>query len=233
MSGLPEQRIEVTEDGPYLVYGSVPLVRVTIVGNEAGESVGIEEIERYPLKRSYALCRCGSSASAPYCDGSHGAMGFEGEEIAARDGYLKDARTFEGDGILLKDQRDLCMGAAFCKRGDGVWSLTLESTEPEKKALAIEEAELCPGGRLQMVDVLTGEPYEPDLEPSIALIEDGRCNISSAIWVRGGLPVFGADGQPYEIRNRLTLCRCGKSANKPLCDAAHYGETYDDGLTKR
>jgi CDGSH-type Zn-finger protein len=30
-----------------------------------------------------------------------------------------------------------------------------------------------------------------------------------------------ADGVPLETRNRVTLCRCGQSANKPLCDGTH------------
>ena len=30
-----------------------------------------------------------------------------------------------------------------------------------------------------------------------------------------------ADGTTYEVRNRVTLCRCGASQNKPFCDATH------------
>jgi CDGSH-type Zn-finger protein len=26
----------------------------------------------------------------------------------------------------------------------------------------------------------------------------------------------------YESRNRITLCRCGKSENKPYCDGSHW-----------
>jgi len=29
------------------------------------------------------------------------------------------------------------------------------------------------------------------------------------------------DGKPYRIRNRLTLCRCGRSENMPFCDGSH------------
>jgi CDGSH-type Zn-finger protein len=29
------------------------------------------------------------------------------------------------------------------------------------------------------------------------------------------------DGIIYETRNRVTLCRCGESQNKPLCDGIH------------
>ncbi|MFZ2073841.1 MAG: CDGSH iron-sulfur domain-containing protein [Methanoregula sp.] len=39
--------------------------------------------------------------------------------------------------------------------------------------------------------------------------------------MRGGIPVVSADRKPYHIRNRLTLCRCGKSQNKPFCDGSH------------
>ena len=41
------------------------------------------------------------------------------------------------------------------------------------------------------------------------------------IWVRGGVKVVAADGTPYEQRNRVTLCRCGQSSNKPFCDGTH------------
>lgn len=30
-----------------------------------------------------------------------------------------------------------------------------------------------------------------------------------------------SDGRPQEARNRVTLCRCGHSGNKPLCDGTH------------
>ena len=42
--------------------------------------------------------------------------------------------------------------------------------------------------------------------------------------------IIDEDGKAYEIRNRVTLCRCGKSKNKPFCDASHIEEKYNDGL---
>ena len=67
-------------------------------------------------------------------------------------------------------------------------------------------------------DKATGLPIEPELEPSLGLIEDTEKKVSGPIWVRGGIPVVSAEGTTYEIRNRLTLCRCGRSANKSFCD---------------
>ena len=67
----------------------------------------------------------------------------------------------------------------------------------------------------------TGKPIEPKFEPSLGLIEDTEKKVSGPIYVRGGIPVVSADGKTYEIRNRVTLCRCGRSDNKPFCNGSH------------
>jgi CDGSH-type Zn-finger protein/nucleotide-binding universal stress UspA family protein len=56
---------------------------------------------------------------------------------------------------------------------------------------------------------------EPDLPVQIAVVEDGP------LWLEGGISVQRSDGIQLELRNRVTLCRCGSSANKPLCDGSH------------
>jgi len=45
--------------------------------------------------------------------------------------------------------------------------------------------------------------------------------IIGPLWLKGNIPVERSDGQPFEIRNRVTLCNCGHSCNKPLCDGIH------------
>jgi CDGSH-type Zn-finger protein len=50
-------KVVVTDHGPYAVSGGIELVNV-----EFGESASREH---------YTLCRCGASASKPFCDGSH------------------------------------------------------------------------------------------------------------------------------------------------------------------
>jgi CDGSH-type Zn-finger protein len=39
--------------------------------------------------------------------------------------------------------------------------------------------------------------------------------------VEGGVPLEGPDGTPYELKPAYSLCRCGKSANRPYCDSTH------------
>ena len=70
-------------------------------------------------------------------------------------------------------------------------------------------------------DKQRGAALEPDLAQSIGLIEDPAEACSGPIWLRGGIALIAADGTEYEVRNRVTLCRCGESKNKPFCDGAH------------
>ena len=191
------------------------------------------------------LCRCGHSANKPFCDGAHVAAGFDGTETASKELYMDGAEVIEGNGITLYDKTDLCIGAEFCDRFGGIWNLTRVTAEnagvsdpaeaadlaKKARAAAVEEALLCPSGRLVMHDVRDGDvALEPTLEPSIALIEDPIYGASAAIWVRGGIPIFDEKGEPYEVRNRVTLCRCGHSENKPFCDGRHYPAEFNDGL---
>lgn len=82
-------------------------------------------------------------------------------------------------------------------------------TETGDRKTAVEEAGDCPSG---------------DLETSIAVIEDPKTGIDGPLRVLGGIPMIGADGRGYEVRNRVSLCRCGRSKNKPFCDGSHLEE---------
>lgn len=219
--GVGGMKVTVTRNGPYLVTGGVPLVRVEIVVNDAGESVAWREVERLETPETYSLCRCGRSSSKPFCDGSHLVCGFDGTETAEVDSYFDTAANIDGPGVRLHDARRLCAEARFCDRAGGLWNLVTQCDDGATRALAEEEAMLCPSGRYVICDADTQQAKEPVFEPSIALIEDPAQGANGPIWVRGGIPVFSADGTPYEVRNRVTLCRCGRSSNKPYCDGSH------------
>jgi CDGSH-type Zn-finger protein len=91
----------------------------------------------------------------------------------------------------------------------------------EAKRAALEEAANCNSGRLVAFDKETRKPIEPELEPSIAVVEEPRRGHSGPVWVRGGIIIKAADWATYEIRNRVALCRCGISSAKPFCDRTH------------
>jgi CDGSH-type Zn-finger protein len=221
-------RIVVGKNGPYYVSGSLPLADQTIVVNDAGESVEWLEGEPHPVRTKCSLCRCGKSGSKPYCDGTHADIAWDGSETASRTPYMEEAACVDGPALKLRDARKLCAEARFCDRAGGLWNLILECGDPAKAALVEEESAACPSGRYVACDGETGEPHEPPLEPSIGLIQDPQMGVSGGLWVRGGVPIRSADGTPYEVRNRVTLCRCGASSNKPFCDGSHIAEGFSD-----
>lgn len=214
------RKVKVTKNGPYLVSGGVPLSEQSICVDTDRQCHGWKEGKKYPAQESYALCRCGHSQKNPFCDGRHVKIGFDGTETASHETYLEQASEIDGPSLKLTDAEDFCVGARFCDRAGGTWKLTKRSDDPAARQMAIEEACDCPSGRLVAWDQ-DGKAIEPDFEPSIGLVEDTQAGKMGPIWVRGGIPIESADGTTYEIRNRVTLCRCGKSSNKPFCDGRH------------
>ncbi len=223
-----EPRIRICADGPYIVSGGVPLAEQIIVCDDGGESVEWREGARYPDKEAYSLCRCGKSAHKPFCDGTHASIGFDGTETASREPYAERAERCEGPGAALTDAKDLCSEARFCAARGKLWRLVDRTGDPDVATQVIGQAGMCPSGRYVACDAATGEPIEPFFEPSIGLIEDPDIGVSGGVWVRGGIPVESSDGYVYEVRNRMTLCRCGESANKPFCDGSHCAAGFND-----
>jgi CDGSH-type Zn-finger protein len=220
-------RIKIIKDGPYLVTGGIPL-REMIITPE-GHHYVLKEGRELPQDEEYALCRCGGSKNAPFCDGTHARSGFDGTETASREPYHKRVSdiTQGAELNLLDDGR--CAFARFCHtdRGD-VWSLTELDFDERNRRDAIKTAAACPAGRLVMVDK-NMNPLEEELAPEIVIMQDPEKHASSGIFVKGPIVIEAADGTEYEIRNRVMLCRCGNSENKPFCNANHVAAGFNDG----
>jgi len=225
--------ITISLNGPYLVQGALPLAHQHIVTNAQGESLAWREGQAVsvPASGSYALCRCGRSASKPFCDGAHQRIGFDGRETASRATYDAQAMHTAGPTLVLDDATTLCAFARFCDPQGQVWHLVLDSGQPAAE-LVVQQAGDCPGGRLrarQRAPAAVGsDAVEPHFAPSIGLVQDTAKGVSGPLWVRGGVAVRSADGSTYEVRNRVALCRCGASANKPFCDGMHVAVGFND-----
>ena len=214
-------RVVISKDGPYRVSGEIPLSRQTIVTDEEGGSETWQEGKTFPAQETYALCRCGQSKKKPFCDGTHTQIKFDGTETASREPYLKQAQLLDGPVLALTDAESLCAFGRFCDPHGKVWNQVARSDEPRIRASFVRQVENCPAGRLVAWDKAAGKPLEPKLPVSIGLIEDPAQQCSGPLWLRGGIAVVAADGFAYEVRNRVTLCRCGQSRNKPFCDGTH------------
>lgn len=220
-------KIKILPNGPYQV---TALKNLTLEVNTPNQNNVLEGrvISTFDVQDEIHLCRCGQSKNAPFCDGSHLTAHFDGTETADRTDYLARSEVFEGDDMqLLDDER--CAFARFCHRERGeVWTLTENSSDPENKREAIEGASRCPSGRLTAR--VHGELVEETFEDTIAVSEDLQKGVSASLNIRGDFSLESADGTPYEKRNRLALCRCGHSKNKPFCDASHVNYEFNDAI---
>jgi CDGSH-type Zn-finger protein len=114
--------VTVSKDGPYIVSGEARLTEQVIVTNAEGDSLQWREGEVYEAAAKFALCRCGHSDQAPFCDGTHAKVGFDGTETAPRAPYWEKVTVFDGPVLALLDARHLCADGRFCDPNGKVWN---------------------------------------------------------------------------------------------------------------
>lgn len=219
------KRIVVTEDGPYIVHGGVPLVHKTQIVSEHGEPLTWRTGDVFDTPETYELCRCGQSRFKPFCDVTHAMIDFDGTESA--DTRLTAERQViypGGTRIMVKRDLPLCMESGFCgNRITNVEEMVPHTEDTQVRAQVIAMIERCPSGSYTYA-IEEGEgDIEPDLPQQIAVTTEITSHgpIAGPLWVTGHIPIERADGQPFETRNRVTLCCCGRSGSKPLCDGMH------------
>ncbi len=181
----------------------------------------------FPIEKStVALCRCGHSHSKPFCDGTHGKIGWTDEKQEGRQPRKTD--SYEGENITIHDDRGICSHAGFCT--DNLPTVFRMRTEPwidpdaEIAEKIIETVKKCPSGALSYsLDGVLYNKYSD--HPDIKVTEDGPYFVSGTV-------EFHDKDQPDSVEH-YALCRCGKSRNKPFCDGQHwYVQFRDKGQVK-
>lgn len=166
--------------------------------------------------RVYSLCRCGESNFKPLCDGSHAKAEFVGER---EDSDKSDLEYYEGKEIAIVYDRYLCMGAGYCGELEAVFGThDAPKYEPDQASAAeiIATIKKCPSGALTYI--INGK-HEKDFfrETCIVVEKDGPIHCQGDIELK--------DDQSSETllpdADHYTLCRCGGSKKKPLCDGSH------------
>ena len=220
-------KILVSKNGPYHIQGGITLNRKEVIYSELDEPLTWHKVNTIQTSPNYALCRCGESNNKPFCDGTHSRSNFNGTETADTCSTTEHQKIIEGNNIdgtniRVKSDRSLCVHARFCfNRFDDMKKMVSSIEDVRIRSQIIAMVERCPSGALTYdieVEDNTSNGYqtiEPDLPTSISVITDGP------LWITGSIHIERADGQPMEIRNRVTLCRCGQSENKPFCDGTH------------
>lgn len=201
--------INCAENGPYLVKGLEALT------NSSGGAL--------ETKPTTALCRCGASANKPYCDGAHARIDFSGAKDPDRRPDRLDA--YAGKQVTIRDNRGVCCHAGACTSGaPSVWRMGQEPwIDPDGADVdtVVEIVGRCPSGALSAAG--EGVAAEDDGgAPAIQVSKDGPYH------VRGAVDLLGVTLGEGAQEERIALCRCGHSKNKPFCDGQHWDAKFSD-----
>ena len=166
--------------------------------------------------RVYSLCRCGESNFKPLCDGSHSKAEFVGER---EDSDKPPLEYYEGKEITIVYDRYMCMGAGYCGELESVFGThDAPKYEPDAAPVAeiIETIKKCPSGALTYI--LKGVHEKNYFQETRIVVEkDGPLHCQGGIELK--------DDQESDTllpdADHYTLCRCGASKKKPLCDGSH------------
>ena len=216
MTGLPAT-IQSAPNGPYL------LTNVDTITDWLGVALD-------PAPQA-ALCRCGASTIKPWCDGSHAQIGFDD---AKSDGRVADRlERYQGLAVAIADNRGTCAHSGFCTDRAPTVFRTKEEPFVAPAGGRLDEilraARECPSGALS-AKVGGGDPVrasDTEREPAVEVSKDGPYRVTGSIELlnRDGSPEARNDGASLE---HYSLCRCGKSQNKPFCSGMHWYADFHD-----
>ena len=165
--------------------------------------------------------KCGESKHKPFCDGTHGKIGWTDEKLEGRQPRKTD--SYQGKKITIHDNRGICAHVGFCTAGlPKVFQMGVEpwiNPDAETIEKIIETIKKCPSGALSYS--IDGVLYDKFTEqPEIKVTEDGP------YFVNGSIELHDKDHP--ESEEHFALCRCGKSRNKPFCDGQHWYSQFKD-----
>jgi CDGSH-type Zn-finger protein/truncated hemoglobin YjbI len=231
----------VLEECRQLQTGLAPSIQLTRNGPDVVRNV--DDVEDWAGRQvrtrpHMALCRCGHSASKPFCDGTHATVDFSGEKDPNRVPDRRDA--YPGFMVTVFDNRGICQHSGYCTdRLPVAFRVDKEPfVAPNGARLdeIIEAVRACPSGALSLAidghEARDLVDWHDQRTSTILVTRDGPYRIT------GSVPVVDESGEPVPRNEGVSLehyalCRCGHSQNKPFCSGMHwYVEFRDPDLGK-
>lgn len=137
----------------------------------------------------------------------------------------QDVHEYEGEDITVRYDVKRCIHVRECVRG------LPEVFDPDERPwIAPDNADAddlsevitrCPTGALQFERRDGGRAEAVPGENTIDVAADGP------LYARGDVETVTEDGEELLSDTRVAFCRCGASANKPLCDNSHIGIGFE------
>jgi CDGSH-type Zn-finger protein len=213
----PTPRIACLPNGPlYLLNDTAPVAVPNLCRANGEACLSVQ---------GAALCRCGGSKTKPFCDGTHGTIGFIDQRIV--DNTWNRRVSYVGKRITIHDNRSICAHVGFCtghlktvfRVGQKPW------IDPDGASVEeiIETVNKCPSGALSY-SIDNVEYQDQDRDPLVKVINNGPYAVT------GGIELIGVTFGEGVSKEHYTLCRCGASKNKPFCDGTHWKMGFRDAV---
>ena len=134
--------------------------------------------------------------------------------------------SYPGVDVTVKFDLKRCIHAAECVNGaPAVFDIKrkpwIDPDQGEAEQL-VEVIHRCPSGALTYVRHDGGAEEPTPSRNTVDVVENGP------LYLRGDITILNADGEVVAKENRIALCRCGASQNKPLCDGNHTKAKFVD-----
>ncbi|HPW55366.1 MAG: CDGSH iron-sulfur domain-containing protein [Thermoanaerobaculaceae bacterium] len=138
----------------------------------------------------------------------------------------REGKEYKGSAITVRFERSRCTHVAECiRRLPAVFDMQRRPWVEPDAASADEVAAVvlrCPTGALHFERHDGGPAEQPPEINTVTVAEYGP------LYVHGDVEVLDEGGVAVLRDTRVGLCRCGASANPPLCDDSHFAIGWDD-----
>lgn len=150
-------------------------------------------------------------------------------------------RDYSTEEITVHWDSDICSHSGHCARTlrpvfDPKRRPWVDPTAAQADEIAAA-VDGCPSGALSYtrhdggpIGAGSRVPAATDAPPPVRI----TVSENGALEIEGEVELLDSDGRLIRAANRLSLCRCGLSQNKPYCDDAHWdGGFVDPGRPQR
>jgi uncharacterized Fe-S cluster protein YjdI len=133
--------------------------------------------------------------------------------------FTDPAREYATEELVVEWRPRLCyharecieaLPAVFDPEGRPWVKVDAASADEVQRAVA-----LCPSGALRSRRLVGAARVEPDGETTVTVTKNGP------LILRGSVRILDAEGEELARLEKVALCRCGGSGNKPFCDGTH------------